>query len=372
MKKIRLHQGQSPGDILVFTRAVVDLAEQYPDYDIEIDSPCGAIWEANPHVNKIHTKRPDVHPYANNLIDAGFDLHRVATDYCGIFEELVRDAKLNAKRKKNFWYYYDSEGRKLFKSKYNRTANRPKEYDIDYNDIHNSGWSGRHFSTAFYLSLEEKLGIKIKQTSLLPALYLSDDEKKWTNQVEESLKYRGKFWLINSGYKPDFPLKNWGHDNWQEVVNLLSDKIQFVQVGQLSDNHTHEQLKGALDLRGKTDLRQLIRLSYHCTGSCGHVSLLMHLMGAWQKPCVVVAGGREEFRWEQYPHIRYINTMGQLPCSSYSGCWLSGRVEHKDGKEENKTCKSMVGGRPKCMSMIKPEQVAQEVLNYYYGGVLCF
>ena len=30
---LKLNQGQSPGDILVFTAAVTDLAEQYPDYD---------------------------------------------------------------------------------------------------------------------------------------------------------------------------------------------------------------------------------------------------------------------------------------------------------------------------------------------------
>jgi ADP-heptose:LPS heptosyltransferase len=98
----------------------------------------------------------------------------------------------------------------------------------------------------------------------------------------------------------------------------------------------------------------------------------MHLMAAWQKPCVVVAGGREPFRWEQYPNHRYLNTNGQLDCCAYGGCWNSGMVEKKEGKTENKTCKNLSGNIPKCMQFIKPDQVVNEVLNYYYGGVLQF
>jgi ADP-heptose:LPS heptosyltransferase len=362
-RKIRLHQGQSPGDIVVFSRAVFDLATQYPDYDISIDSPCPAVFEANPHVNKPSLKKPDIKPYANNLQDAGYDLSRIATNYESIFNELVCKGELNANKVKDRWYY-EKDGLRLFSSKCNAVRDVVEEFDVDYNDIQNSGWSGRHFSTAFYISLEEKLGVPIKQTSLLPMLFLSDTEKSWMNQVEEETGYRGKFWLINSGYKPDVPLKNWGLDNWQKVVDLLSDKIQFVQVGQLTDGHKQDALNGVIDLRGKTDLRQLIRLSYHAQGSVGHVSLLMHLMAAWEKPCVVVAGGREEFRWEQYQNHRYINTIGQLPCANFAGCWNSGRIEKKDGKEENKKCKSMSNGVAKCMAMIKPDQVANEVLLY--------
>ena len=107
-----------------------------------------------------------------------------------------------------------------------------EHYNIEYGDIHNSGWSGRHFSTAFYIELEKKLGVKIKQTSLLPDLHLSKEEKSWMNQVEEVFNYKGKFWLINSGHKMDYPLKQWGHEYWQELVNLLRDKIQFVQIGE--------------------------------------------------------------------------------------------------------------------------------------------
>ena len=44
------------------------------------------------------------------------------------------------------------------------------------------------------------------------------------------------------------------------------------------------------------------------------------------------------------------------------GCW-------KAKKEE---CTNLVGGNPRCYVMIKPEQVAQAVLNYYDGGFLSY
>lgn len=370
MRKITLDIGFSPGDIVVFTRAIRDLCEQYPDYDIEIKTCCPEIFQSNPYVNKKHAvKEPEVIPIADNLVKDGYDIEKIAKNSRGIFKKLIKQRKLAALYKDGCWYYH-KDNIDLFYCKQSDKPVFEREHfpQVQYEDIHNSGWSGRHFSNAFYIELEEKLGIKIKQTSLLPDLHLSEEEKGWINQVEQTFNYKGKFWLICSGYKSDYPLKDWGHDNWQKVVDLLRDKIQFVQVGQVTGGHSHTLLSGTLNLLGKTDLRQLIRLSYHAEGGCGHVSLLHHLMAAWQKPIVTVAGGREPRRWESYPHARYINTNGQLPCCAYDGCWKDGRMKG----EENKFCTNMVGCRPRCMQMIKPRQVANEILNYYNGGILQF
>jgi len=363
MRKITLDIGFSPGDIVVFTRAIRDLCEQYPDYDVEIKTCCPEIFQNNPYVKKPKAQEPEVIPIADNLTKDGYDIAEVATNAQSLFRELVRESKLSAEFKDGNWYY-KKNGLDLFycKQKKQPVFERETFPQVQYEDIHQSGDSIKHFSSAFYTELNQKLGVKIKQTSLLPDLHLSEEEKGWVNQVEQVFNYKGKFWLICSGYKSDFPLKNWGHDNWQKVVDLLNDKVQFVQVGQITGGHTHEPLKGTLNLLGKTDLRQLIRLTYHAEGGCGHVSLLHHLMAAWQKPMVTVAGGREPRVWEQYPHGRYMDTLGQLYCCAYNGCWLDGRI--KDG--ENKMCENMVGNRPRCMQMIKPERVAEEIANYQY------
>lgn len=53
IRRIILKQGQSPGDILTFTRAVGDLKRSYPDWEIDVRSPCPEIWENNPHLTKL-------------------------------------------------------------------------------------------------------------------------------------------------------------------------------------------------------------------------------------------------------------------------------------------------------------------------------
>jgi hypothetical protein len=33
-------------------------------------------------------------------------------------------------------------------------------------------------------------------------------------------------------------------------------------------------------------------------------------------------------------------------------------------------CKNLVDGIPKCMTMIKPERIAEEIMMHYEGGIL--
>ncbi|GAH16265.1 unnamed protein product, partial [marine sediment metagenome] len=185
-----------------------------------------------------------------NLVhELGYNLYDVATNPDLLFKEIATKNKMDAIKVGGEWKYIDKESKKeIFTCKQKDKPRIDEEtYNVQYEDIHNSGWSGRHVSNAFYIELEEKLGVKIKQTSLLPDLHLSDEEKKWISQVEQEFNYRGKFWLINSGHKKDYPLKQWGFDRWQKLVYLLKDKIQFVQVGELGDNHIHKELDGALN-----------------------------------------------------------------------------------------------------------------------------
>jgi ADP-heptose:LPS heptosyltransferase len=45
------------------TRAVADLKETYPDYDIDIRSPCPEIWENNSNLTPLDEKDPDVETF---------------------------------------------------------------------------------------------------------------------------------------------------------------------------------------------------------------------------------------------------------------------------------------------------------------------
>jgi ADP-heptose:LPS heptosyltransferase len=300
-RQIILDKGQSPGDIVVFTGALRDLKIEYPEWSIDVRSCCMDVFANNPHITKVQESHP-------------------ATEY----------------------------------------------YDVGYSDIHTDRVNYIHFSSAYHNELTRllKLDKQLPQTSIYPDLHLTNYESK-TNMVDNCFGYSGPFWLINCGHKNDFVLKQWGEKRWQKVVDLLKEDVQFVQVGEVAIGHYHPELKNVIDLRGKTNLRDLIVLSSVAKGAVSHVSLLMHLVAAWHKPCVTVAGGREPWRWEAYPNHQFLHTVGKLDCCRMGGCWLSGYIEtNDDGSRINKKCKNMVGCECKCMAMIDPELVAAHVKEY--------
>jgi ADP-heptose:LPS heptosyltransferase len=170
---------------------------------------------------------------------------------------------------------------------------------------------------------------------------------------------------------------------YQKIVDHFYGRITFVQTGET--HHYHPQLKHVIDLVGKTDLRQFIRLVYHSVGVLCPVTLAMHVAAAIEskhgllnRPCVVISGGREPVQWEAYPHHRFLATNGALLCCDNGGCWKSrchkvGDGDKKDTNEE--LCLSPVRHKdnidiPKCMDMIKPQDVIRAIEMYYKGGVL--
>lgn len=180
--------------------------------------------------------------------------------------------------------------------------------------------------------------------------------------------------------------KWWHPPRYQKVVDALKGRVQFVQAGE--DEHNHPALNDVIDLRGKTDLRQLIRLVYHSSGVICPVTFLMHLAASVPvpenqgrlgvRPCVVLAGGREPMRWEAYTGQQYLNTCGMLPCCDGEniggGCWKSRTMPIGDGdkKDHKDMCEYVVKQSdgvyiPKCLDMITPEMVVQAVEGYLEG-----
>ena len=235
--------------------------------------------------------------------------------------------------------------------------------DMQYPEIHKSGQSGRHFSDGHRKYLEQVLEIKIPRVGLLPDLFMSQDEMLWPSPVFKEFGYGGKYWVINAGSKSDYTLKQ--YHRWQETIDLWAKEypgIKFVQVGQLE--HNHPALKGAIDMRGKTNIRQLIRTIYKAEGVLTCVSFPMHIAAALEKPCVVVAGAREGTRWELYPSHRFLYINGSIDCALYDGCWRSKIEECAHPVETDK------GKAPLCLEMIRPSDVVRAMELYYIGGVL--
>ena len=264
-------------------------------------------------------------------------------------------------------------------------------------NIHRANNARTHFMWGFIGDLNLYLGTKIILTEFKPDLYLTDEEKR-TPIIEKP------YWLFSSGGKSDFPAKIWDRGNWSTVVKMLNGRVKMVQVG--GGSHIHPPVQGAIDLVSKTTFRELMRLIYHSEGVICAVTCFMHVAAAFNKPCVVIAGGREGWWWEAYtkenrlfnmrvgdpnwnpaspdnfvPH-HYLHTIGKLECCMDKGCWNSVVTRDSgpwDGRPAThyfgrKVCTNVdtVAGRktPHCLQTITPADVLLAVEWYYAQGIL--
>jgi hypothetical protein len=251
--------------------------------------------------------------------------------------------------------------------------------ECHYPIIHRSNQEPWHFVHGFAEFLSERLNLRIRPTAFKGDIYVSELEKSWWSQIQEITGEDTPFWVVAAGGKFDYTAKWWALERYQKVVDHFRGKILFVQVGE--NGHHHPPLKGVIDLRGKTDLRQLVRLVYHAQGVLCPVTCLMHLAAAVEvkegmpknRPCVVIAGGREPSNWEAYPHHQYIHTNGSLLCCDSGGCWKSRVVPLGDGDEKDlahNLCVDVVGKLPRCMHIIAASDVIRRIRLYFQGRAI--
>lgn len=241
-----------------------------------------------------------------------------------------------------------------------------------------SGRTRLHYLTAFHQNLGQQLGIHVPVLLAKGDLYLSQAE-----QAAPLIK--GPYWLIVAGGKTDIPVKIWSAARFQEVAIALSrEGIRCVQAGALLPGHQQPELKGVDSFVGKTTLREFLRLVYHADGVICAVSFPMHVAAAFDKPCVVLAGGREPWWWEAYvnsgsrhfgpfcqpvriPH-RFLHTIGQLDCCEATGCWKQ-FVTNLDGTMTEQRCSIPIADEsrqtiPKCLELISTAAVVAAVRSY--------
>ncbi len=320
MKHIILKNNLSPGDILMLTAAVRDLHLTFPgEFQTDVRTSCSELWDNNPYLTPLADDDPEV-----TVVNCEYPL------------------------------------------------------------IHQSNQLPYHFIHAFRLFLSERLGKDIKPHAFRADVHLNEQEKQWISQVDEITGVAGtRFWIIVSGGKKDFTAKWWDPARSQEVVDHFRDRLMFVQCGAGEDWHVHPPLQNVIDLRGQTDLRQMVRLMYHADGVVCPVTMFMHLAAAVEtkpgrpknRPCVVVAGGREPSQWEAYPHHQYLHRNGCLPCCEDGGCWKSRVVPLDDGDEKDDSLclypvKTGSGAViPKCLEMVSAQNVIHAIEQYLkYDG----
>ena len=245
--------------------------------------------------------------------------------------------------------------------------------------INESHTAACHSIHGFLDFFNQYLGASIKPTAFQGDIHLSRWEKTRPSQVQDLAGTDLPIWLISAGGKYDCTIKWWEASRYQEVVDRFYGRIQFVQVGDAA--HYHPKLRGAIDLRGRTSLRELILLVHHAEGVLCGVTGLMHLAAAVPvrrgrhpvRPCVVIAGGRESPHWEAYPGHQFIHTVGALPCCAHGGCWRARTLPLGDDDERDDPehlCLAVQGGLPRCMDLITSAEVIRRIESYFEGGAV--
>ena len=252
-----------------------------------------------------------------------------------------------------------------------------------YPDVRHSNDGTYHFGHAFRHYLRDTLGLTVPQGKTVRGeVFVPDAEAEaFAPWLARHGLPPGGYWLVDAGIKRDFTAKGWETERWQKVVDLTAGAVVWAQIG--AAEHVHPPLRGVVDLRGRTSIRDLVLLTHRAGGVLTPVSLPMHLAaavpmfgeGVRRRPCVVVAGGREPPSWEAYNEHHYVHTCGMLPCCDNGGCWKARVAPLGDGDDKDRslclrTVPSRMTGRPiqKCMDMIEPEAVAALVMQYLEHG----
>jgi ADP-heptose:LPS heptosyltransferase len=340
-RKLLLVTYLSPGDLTVFTATIRDLHKAYPNQfltDIDVSRP--AIFENNPYITKLDWHKEDPKEGETIPPHENYSGHRIIKHDQEI--EIIRC-----------------------------------NYDGNYPGSINKSCTGvHHFLFGYIHDLERKINKIIPLTEFRGDIHISELEKSWISQIEE-MGIKNKFWIMMAGGKFDFTCKWWNPKKYQAIVDHFKGKLLFVQCGEI--NHFNPKLKGVINLVGKTDLRQFIRLMYHSSGVICPVTFAMHLSaavpmknGSKFRPCIVLAGGREPTQWEAYPYHQFLHRCGVIDCSMIDdkiGCWRSRCQTVGDGdKKDNNICSRPVTTHgikiPKCMDMISAEEVITLIEQY--------
>lgn len=130
--------------------------------------------------------------------------------------------------------------------------------------------------------------------------------------------------LINPTGKNSYTfVKSWGEKNYQKLVNIL--KFDWVQVGYDEDF----SLRGAINLNGKTSLRELFFLVSYAKFVISDEGLLNHLASCFNVKSFVVMSG-----FTPVEHISYKNTfaISRSPQINCAPCYLVKKKCYRDIK----------------------------------------
>jgi ADP-heptose:LPS heptosyltransferase len=113
------------------------------------------------------------------------------------------------------------------------------------------------------------------------------------------------------------PNKNWPDDSWETLIGVLLITASVIEIGEKSEGHVHFASSNYIDLRGKTNVRELVASIAAADILVAPVSGPVHIASAVRTPAVVIIGGYELPENTFYSENRIFYT--PIECSP---CWL--------------------------------------------------
>lgn len=117
-----------------------------------------------------------------------------------------------------------------------------------------------------------------------------------------------------SSYTPN---KDWPNDSWKTLISTILKTGTVIEIGENREGHVHFSSSNYIDLRGKTDLGELVASIAAADILVAPVSGPVHIASAVRTPAVVILGGYELPENTAYPGNKILYT--PIECSP---CWL--------------------------------------------------
>jgi hypothetical protein len=160
-------------------------------------------------------------------------------------------------------------------------------------------------------ALEQEWGVKLDWSRLVPELYFGEEELA---ALAARFKLPPKYGVIrpvgNLSYTPN---REWGFERFQEVVRR-TPWITWVQPGPPSE----PRLEGAIDLCGKSSIRELFFIIRGARGVLSVEGLPNHVAAAFRVPSFVVFSGFNRIELSRYAVTVPIVRDPQVECAP---CW---------------------------------------------------
>jgi len=181
--------------------------------------------------------------------------------------------------------------------------------------------------------IADMFGVQLKEKK--PQFFFKNGEEK---AQEYFLKQFKNPITINISSKCS-KFKEWPIENWNQLIKQLPD-FTFIQLGLKNE----KKIIGAIDMRGKTTVREAIALVKNSDCFVGVDSFLGHATAAVQTPGVVMFGPSTPTVWGYGENINLYKRLDCSPC-----------IDTHGGRD----CNSNV----KCMNSFTPEEVQNAVLK---------